>query len=249
MSILDAIASAPPQTVYLFPTPLNAQFGEETRPNPASILHFQYWPQSLTDDYQVNYAEHQIPGGSHPLYQWVSGSGRTISFEAVFTSEINTNRSFAGAFAGLAGVSSIANVSSALTPSAPYTVDVSAALSRLRSFMRADYPKGGQQGLSKAPQILTLVVPGTKLNGKSDAVNVILRSAPITIEAWFPDGQIRVASVSLTFSEIVQLPTGTSTDGSGSNVQFIGRQQFSSAGQDYSFRGISDRPLIGGISA
>lgn len=251
MSIIDAVASAPPQTVYLFPTPLNVSFGAEARPNPRDILHFQYWPQSLTDDYAVNYAEHQIPGGSHPLYQWVSGNGRTISFEAIFTSEINTTRGFAGAFSGLGGVSTIANLSSAIIPSSPYTVDITAAMSRLRSYMRADYPKGGQQGLAAAPQILTLVVPGTKLNGKSDSVNVILRAAPITYEAWFPDGQPRVATVSLTFSEVVQLPTGSAAggDGAGSNVQFIGRKQFSSAGRDYNFRGIADRPLIGGISA
>lgn len=238
MAIIDAIVSMPPQSVYLFPTP------QGSVPDQSQILYFQYWPQSLTDDYQPEYAEHSIPGGSHPLYQWVRGAGRTISFQAVFTSELNTNRS-AGAFTGAnSAVGRAASIANGLLPSSPFTVDVSAALSRIRSWMMADYGKGGEQGLIKAPQFLTLVVPGTKLSGNSDSVSVILRSAPITMEAWFPDGQIRVASVDLTFSEIVQ--STSQGDSSGSSIRFRGRQEYTKAGQDYKFRGLPNRPSIGG---
>jgi len=228
-----------PQTVYLFPA------ATTSRPDPKEVLHFQYWPQSLQDDYQVEYAEHAIPGGSHPLYQWVSGRGRTITFQAVFTSEVNTSRLAGTQPFAVAGTTTLANVSSAITPSAPFTVDVAAALSRLRSWMRASYNAGGLLGLTSAPQILTLVIPGTKLNGKTDSVNVILRSAPITIESWFPDGQIRVATVDLTFSEIIQ-HANTTSEGAGSSVKFTGREGFASAAANYQFRGLADSSSIGG---
>ena len=247
MSILDAIAAAPPQSVYLFPAPLNNS-ATKGKPSPSDVLHLQYWPQSLQDDYQPNYAEHQIPGGSHPLYQWVNGGGRTLTFQSVFTSELNITRGSVGAVGNILGP--IASVSSVLTPSSQFTNDVAGALSRIRSFMLADYPRGGQQGITTPPQILTLTFPGTKLAGNSDSVNVILRAAPITIEAWYPNGEIRVATVDFTFNEVVQSPASRSSlgGGSGSSVKFIGRSDHSSSGAKYTHRGLSDRPFIGGPS-
>lgn len=241
MAILDAITTATPQSVYMFPAPINTG-GAPARPNPKDVFHLQYWPPSLSEDYQVAYTEHIIPGGSHPLYQWFGGLGRTISFEAAFTSEINTTRNVFSGGSTVAG----ASFGSVLFPSHQFTVDIAAALSRLRSYMLPDYPQGGAQGLTKPPQILTLVFPGTKLNGSDDMINVILRSAPIIYEAWFPDGQPRVAVANLTFNEVVQQPTGSNTGrGSGSNVKFIGRGRFSKAAENYKVRGLADRAYVG----
>ena len=199
-------------------------------------LDFQFWPESLQDDYQPEYAEHMIPGGTHPLYQWVGGRGRTITFQAIFVSEINT------AHLTLGRLSSVD-----LTPSRPYTVDIVAALSRLRSWMLPKYGEGGRLGLTDPPQILKLAFGNTGLGGGSDVINVILRNAPVTYEAWFPDGQPRVATVDLTFNEIVQDPT---TAGAGrAAVRFIDRTAFKKRGDRYVHRGngSSLNPLIGGL--
>ena len=254
MSFVDFLVTDAPRSVYLFPTPTS---GVDTGQPPLQTaesqpLYFQYWPQSLQDDYQVEYAEHAIPGGSHPLYQWVGGRGRTLSFEAVFTAEINTKRQFTLASDGPAAASSATGnaVANALTPSSVYTVDVAAALARLRSWMMPKYGKGGRLGEVDPPKILTLVFPKTKLGGSqggalTDAVTVILRSAPITYESWFPDGQPRVATVQLTFNEIVQTPSG-SGQSQTTQVQFIGRDAFEQGGRGYKNRGFPDKPWVGG---
>lgn len=253
MAIVDNLNPQPPQSVYLFPTPTSAvRTGRSPglpRPLQNESLYFQYWPQSLSDDYQVEYAEHAIPGGSHPIYQWVGGRGRTISFEAVFTSEINTSRSLAGGaldrasrgFAAL-GARSAGAVTSFL-PSAPYTVDVAAALSKIRSWMLPDYSKAGRLGETDPPKTLTLVFPNTKLAGKTDLITVILRSAPVTYESWYPNGQPRIATVQLTFNEIVQSPSGSGSN--GTKVRFIGRKDFVAGSETYRFRGLPDRPFAG----
>lgn len=245
MAIVDALVTSPPQSVMLFPTPTTGAFSF-TRGKPLPFqrdsLYFQYWPQSLSDDYQVEYAEHLIPGGSHPLYQWVGGRGRTISFEAIFTSEINTDIGQRGLVASATAATSIGL---SLLPSSIYTVDVAAALSKIRAWMLPKYGKGGRLGETDPPKILTLALPNTKLAGNSDLITVILRSAPITYESWFPNGQPRVATVQLTFNEIVQSSSG-SGQSSSTKVTFIGRDNFESGGDKYRFRGLPDRPFAGG---
>src|SRR3990172_6961093 len=52
----------------------------------------QYFPESLSDSRAVNYETKEIPGGSHPLYQWVAGGERQLSFTAVFTQEIRLTK-------------------------------------------------------------------------------------------------------------------------------------------------------------
>jgi hypothetical protein len=252
MAIVDFLVSEAPQSVYLFPTPTSAIDGLPAQDGTKTPLYFQYWPQSLSDDYQVEYAEHAIPGGSHPLYQWVGGRGRTLSFEAVFTSELNSSRtvdpSGAGGAAGRAA--NIANsIANSFSPSSIYTVDVAAGLARLRSWMMPKYAPGGRLGETDPPKILTLVFPNTKLGGKggalSDSVTVIMRSAPITYESWFPDGSPRIATVALTFSETVQTPSGSGQDKT-TQVQFIGRDAFETGGENYRNRGLPNRPWFGG---
>lgn len=244
MTISDQTFLEAPQRVYLFPSTaqtLAVGSGRQILAQ-STALFFQYWPQSLSDDYAVDYAEHNIPGGSHPLYQWSGGRGRTIAFEAIFTSELNTERG-TGTLQG--ATAALASAGASLLPSGPFTVDVAAALARLRSWMMPKYSPGGRLGETQPPPILTLVFPNTKLGGSSDLIQVILRSAPITIESWFPNGQPRVATVQLTFNEIVQSPSGGGQS-SATRVKFIGRDNFESEGNKYKFRGLADRPFVGG---
>jgi hypothetical protein len=244
MPTADLTALDAPQKVYLFPSATYsiAAGGGQEAASQDSALFFQYWPGSLSDEYAVNYAEHVIPGGSHPLYQWTGGGGRTLSFEAIFVSELNTER---GSSTLSGATAALANASIHLLPSSPHTVNVSAALARLRSWMLPAYPMGGQGGATKPPPILTLVFPNTKLAGTHDLLQVILRSAPVTIEAWYPNGQIRVATVTLTFNEVVQSASGGGQS-NATRVKFIGRDDFESEGKKYRHRGIADSTYVGG---
>jgi len=242
MAIVDNLVATPPQSVYLFPQMSSGGFLYTVERSKEQALHFQYWPQSLQDDYQVEYAEHAIPGGSHPLYQWVGGRGRTITFEAVFTAEINTTRtSLSQPLAGLGGPLAT-GAAAGFLPSTPYTVDVAAALSKIRSWMLPKYGKGGRLGETDPPKILMLVFPNTKLAGNSDLITVILRSAPVTYESWYPNGQPRIATVQLTFNEIVQSASGGGQS-SSTKVTFIGRNNFETGGDNYRYRGLPDRPF------
>jgi hypothetical protein len=246
MALLDLITNFdPPATMYLYESGSSSAQVADQKSNYSETqgkqgLHFQYWPQSLQDDYQVEYAEHFIPGGSHPLYQWVGGRGRTISFQAIFTSEIDKDKALGGvteAFSGALG-------QSVLTQSAQYTVDVAAAINKLRGWMRPTYGEGGRLGRTTPPEILTLVVPRTAMGGDIDTLQVILRSAPVTYESWFPGGRPRIATVDLTFSEVVQWPEGSG----GSKVTFIDRTNFSKSGESYAHKGLGNMPFrTGGL--
>lgn len=191
------------------------------------IFVFQYWPESVTDTETPRYAEKEVPGASHPLYQWTGGSGREITFTAIFTAEVDdeTTANLASNPAG-----------SVILPSARYTVDVNAAISRLKTYMRGSYPMGSLNQATKAPPRLRLVLDGTELGGENESVLVIIKSAPVTYEAWFPSGKPRVASVQLTFAEVVQR-----IEGEKSQIVYVGRTPFETPAKRYRFRGTVDR--------
>ncbi len=223
------------RSAYLFPSNV-----EKARGGAADLddelFVFQYWPETVEDSYNPEYATKQIPGGSHPLYQWTGGSGRDITFTAQFTSEIDASRNV--------GSPSGQDVRfAALQPGLRYTVDVRAALNRIRSYMRGSYRNataggagGGVNSLARPPKKLFLVLEGSGIGGTRDDILCILRSAPITHEAFFPNGRVRIAQVSMTFSEIVQID-----EGDEAQIQFIGREVFEQDGAYYKYRGTVDK--------
>lgn len=252
MGLLDYV-SAPRQAVaYLFPeisgvgnnlakttlTPGGVSLDGSKDLN--DVFVFQFWPQQVTDNYTPNYSTKQIPGASHPLYQWTGGNGRTISFTAQFVSEIREdalslqNSGVVGADfrsrLNTAGrVNSVANaVGAALLPSTRYKVNVSAALAALQQYLYPTY--GTDQGVAKPPKKLVLVLPGTRLgrSESADGILCIMKSANVTMEAWFPSGELRSASVSLEFAEIIQY-----TQGEGSNIKYIGAESYTGLAAKY----------------
>jgi hypothetical protein len=219
------LGEAPPKSAYLFSEIPGQQFHHNATANDETFV-FQYWPETVEVGYTVNYAAKSIPGASHDLQQWTGGTGRDITFTTVFTAEVNRDRR-----------SPLAPV----MPSARYTVDVRGAASYLQSLMLGSYGKGGAlNGLVSPPKKLYLVLEGTGLGGDGDAVLVILRSAPITYEAWFPDGKPRIVAVSCTFTEIVQR---SSSQQGGSSIQYVGREVFEQDGAYYKYRGTVDRTM------
>ena len=101
-------------------------------------------------------------------------------------------------------------------------MNVSAAIAALQRYL---YPSYGLQGTgpTRPPSKLILVLPGTNLGRAdgADGVLCILRSASVTQEAWFPNGEIRAASVALRFSEIIQFSTS-----SVSKIKYIGAETY-----------------------
>lgn len=262
MAFLDLVATPGQQVAYLFPEISDNQSQIRPLPNAApggstlgsgrtlnDVFVFQFWPTQVQDSYEVNYATKQIPGGSHPLYQWVGGNGRTISFDATFVSEVEENdRAPTLPFnqriqlqaAGLSEASRVlrgvgAGVAAAFLPSSRYTVDVASAIHALQRFLYGTYSDTeAMKGIAQPPQKLVLVLPGTRLGRRpgSDGILCILLRADATIESWFPTGQIRSATVSLEFAEVVQ-----TADGEGSNIKFIGANEFTESAKRYLVQG------------
>ena len=263
MGLLD-YAAAPRQSVaYLFPEVGNIStatsgsalkaggsgFTINSNSNTkrtADVFVFQFWPQQVQDNYTPNYATKNIPGASHPIFQWTSGNGRDISFTAQFVSELREDQGFTSgrtknkSFLNRIQDSSATSITRAsdtlgnafnalLLPSSRYTVNVSAAIAALQQYL---YPSYGvnSTGPTHPPSKLILVLPGTNLGRAkgADGVLCILRSASVTQEAFFPTGEIRAASVSLKFSEIIQFSSG-----SVSRIKYIGAESYAGLAAEY----------------
>jgi hypothetical protein len=214
-----------------------------------NVFVFQFWPQQVQDNYTPNYATKQIPGGSHPILQWTGGSGRNISFTAQFVSEIRegsyklgtkhvdfrsrVTQGAAGSILSDTDASSIESqpLQALLLPSARYTVNVAAAIAALQQYLYPTYD-GENQERAIPPKKLVLVLPGTKLgrSDNNDGILCVMKGASVTMESWFPDGELRSASVALSFSEIVQLSTGGENV---SNIKYIGAESYTTLADKY----------------
>jgi len=230
MAIQDLITSRP-QVAYLFPEIDPMQDRAKARAISGGsisgdVFVFQYWPTQVQDATQVEYATKIIPGGSHPLYQWIGGSGRTISFEAIFTSEVEDTTQ-------TELFSNGSNTGLTLLPSSRYTVNVAAAINKIQSYQYPTYNNGS----TDPPPKLRLVFPGSRLGRRpgSDDILCFLKSLRVTTESCFPSGAPRVATVALEFVETVQLAASPS-DKSKTSVKFIDRWSFSNT-NDYQYRG------------
>lgn len=163
--------------------------------NSENVLDFQFFPESVSDEKEVNWSEREIPGGSHPIYQFVSGGARTISFEAVLYREAKTDQHRS----------------------------VESQVNWLRQHLYPKYgKKDGREVKVTPPDILKLSFPGNMKvspNGSNltSIVRVIMNQCNVTYEKWFEDGTPRIATVSLTFLEVVQSAEG---------IQFQGREGF-----------------------
>jgi hypothetical protein len=215
---LTDIFTSRPSVAYLFPEldPLSSQTNSTDLTNlKSSIFVFQYWPTQIQDSYSSEYASKIIPGGSHPLYQYIAGNGRTISFEAIFTAELDEDSQTD--FQATPGGGGNTGVVAALLPSSRYTVNVAAAVNKLQSYQYPSY----SAGVASPPPKLTLVIPGSRIGrGKGkDSILCFLRSARVTQESSFPTGTLRIATVALEFVETVQL-AGQNSSSTG-KIQFI----------------------------
>jgi hypothetical protein len=170
-------------------------------------LSFQYFPETLTDTKAVNYSTKNIPGASLPLYQWVSGGERLISFTAYFSCDndlISPGKS--GLFNSLKVVGQERR-----------NVDIRAAVFWLRRYMLPTYETDSATKLvqTKAPKKMMLIIPGSGMGMAggafpggymhSDAMVCIMKQCDVTYESFFTSGLPRLASVQLAFAQSAQV--------------------------------------------
>lgn len=147
-------------------------------------IRFQYWPEQLQDDKSSEWQERQIPGLSHPLYNWVSGGARTLSFTAIFARDNDPDE--------------------VDDPTADKVAmyDIEAAVAWLRSFQLPTYT---DEGDPLPPPKLLLVFQGMRLGlDGSRGILCLLTGCPITYQTWFPGGKLRYVEASLTLVEVIQ---------------------------------------------
>lgn len=181
---------------------------------------FQYFPDSLTDNKQVNYSQKDVPGGSLPLYQYVNSGARQIAFTAVFTTDVD-HYAFRGARTAASQDRSVntdrvedAYERLEAVGAGNRNVWIPAALQWLRRFMFPRYGEESQVGVpfTEPPRKLLLVFPGTEIhrNGGDNsfstggAIHCIMTQCDIQYEAFFPSGNPRIATASLVFDEVPQ---------------------------------------------
>lgn len=201
-------------------SPLNEQTSSasivelDENDNPTGVAHrLQYFPDSISDAKGVTWNPRDVPGGSLPIYQWMSSGERTISFMSIFTTDIDFSEEGRGPL-------SVA-VKEALKASGndARNVDIRAAILWLRRFMLPRYGDQVQTGatLVKAPRKLQLHLPGTgiglvggyqSVGSGRDWLTCIMTNCEVTWVAFFPSGFPRIAEVSLAFAQVAQVGGG-----------------------------------------
>lgn len=193
---------------------LELDYKDEYVPNGA--LHFQYFPESISDSKSVNWSPKEIPGGSLPLYQWISSGERSISFQAVFTTDIDFSLEGAKALVN----ASVTAARSVKPASDSRNVDIRTAVMWLRRFMMPRYAGNVATGapLTSAPRKLQLVMPGTGIGwaggggvGGAGGVHcgqhyltAVMTACEVEWVQFFPSGFPRIATVQLSFAQVAQ---------------------------------------------
>ena len=111
----------------------------------------QFYPETINDAYAPNWIDKQIPGGSHPLKQWVSNSARTISFQVIISRDIKPDHLLPF------GVNIVVNPQS--DTNAPFNRDIRQDIAFLRSFCYPVYDSGSGVTVAKPPPIAVLNAP------------------------------------------------------------------------------------------
>jgi len=227
-NILTALTNVPhsPDVARAFLQPLDLAPGEKPPWNPGgaesgNAIALQYWPETIQDSRASEWAPKNIPGGSHPLYQWTHGGERRLSFTAIFSTDTAPGKT---TIPGLGPDDPY--VAQALNPLSGIEkgvrdIDLRAVVSWLRWFTYPYYDPESNWKAYEPPKCL-LVCPsmGLGYNG-GDSVTTVMTQCDVTYEACFEDGFPRLIEVALEFAEVVQ---------SGKNVRFHGRGDISEGG-------------------
>lgn len=190
---------------------------DDGSPDVGSSRAFQYFPETVTDSRGVEWQSKTVVGGSHPIYQWTHGSPRTISFDAVFTRDLQPERTPSNAISALGSIAAtISNVAknpvgavigalkNGFDESTNPNIDQAVAWLRSKTYPTYD------NNIASAPTKLLLVFPNSGITSyvkgiAIDSLPVIMTECNVTYESFFRNGVPRIVTVSLQFAEIVQL--------------------------------------------
>jgi len=171
--------------------------GFETARN--TYLGLQYWPESISDSRGSEWSPRNIPGGSHPIYQWTHGGERRISFTAVFSTDTAPPDETSGRDDPYADISQLAGIRKGTRD-----MDIRAAINWLRYFTYPRYGTGADLRAYEPPKCI-LVMPNMGMgHDGSDYIVAVMSQCDVTYEACFPNGVPRLCEVSLEFAETVQ---------------------------------------------
>ena len=213
--------------------PWNQEGGSLLSSKPSGdAIAFQYWPETIQDSRASEWAPKNIPGGSHPLYQWTHGGERRVSFTAIFSTDTAPDELALGQAEIAAGA-----ITRFAGDNDPYTIqginplsgiekgnrdiDLRAAVSWLRWYTYPYYDPENDWKAYEPPKCL-LVMPKMGLaHTGSDSIVTVMTQCDVTYEACFENGFPRLIEVALEFAETVQ---------SGQRVQFHGRGDIAQGG-------------------
>lgn len=171
---------------------------------------FQYFPETLADSKNVNYQQKEVPGGSLPLYQWISSGERVISFTAVFTSDVdllaggaeNTESENGRAVGAIHGrLKSQGQLGR--------NADIRSAIVWLRQYLFPTY----KDDKTFAPPHVSLFIPGSGIGAAGgaltlasgpDTMKAVMTQCEVSYDSFFPSGLPRIATVQLSFAQIGQ---------------------------------------------
>lgn len=212
----DNVASIPEAKSDVIITPLD---DSGSPVNNGSIV-LQYFPETINDNKSVNLQTKEVPGGSLPLYQWMSASERTIGFTAIFTSDVDHIASAA---------STTTNWLSAETPLQHYqrvkdaglerrNVDARTAIVYLRSFLLPRYSSANPDNnvITRPPPTLRLLIPGSAIGLTGgitgaghgpDSISCVMTECSVTYQKFFPSGFPRIVEVGLSFAQVPNVGT------------------------------------------
>jgi hypothetical protein len=158
-------------------------------------LRFQYDPESYNDSKSVEYTPRSVPGSSLPIYQWVNSGERLISFNTLFTADVDTTNEEIRA--GIEKDNLFAR-----------NAHIGSAIGFLRSCMMPTYQSDGVL----APPVLSLHIPGLPIGiwggissgmQQEDSIYCQMSQCELEIRARFlQSGAPRIVSVSLVFQQV-----------------------------------------------
>jgi hypothetical protein len=243
-SVVNMFAGADPVKAQLIP------LKDDGSEDDGNARAFQYFPEQINDSKGVNYSSRNIPGGSHPLYQFISGGDRTVSFTAIFTSD--ENPSPPGLLSALSGglTLSISSVTSMLgvgdnANKKKHVTNVDSAVIWLRSFIYPRYSNelGNPLGTVVAPPVVRLYLPNSNIHGSTpngslvlDSIDCIMNQCDVVYDSFYRNGAQRITTVNLSFHETIQ--TGST------NWKFADGQAFAKAWKKGEAAGTKVNPYL-----
>jgi len=168
-------------------------------------VRFQYWPETVQVSSDSGWNPREVPGSSHKLKQWGGSSGLGISFEVSVGRDmmdpddrVGTRKLFDFAI----------NPYEASHIQDNYPVE--AFYRYMIAYTQPGRTKGaGGSQIMTPPPIAILSMPGLALapNG-GDVFWATINNVELTVQACWPNGRPRLASIALSMDQMVQSSDG-----------------------------------------